>query len=197
MNGEHAEAEKEYKSAIELDPQLFRGYYYAGRDYFTQGKFRAAADMFEKAGAIRPDDVAAASLHSTSLQSIGTDEEKQQAAENSVKVAEQYINLNPDDAMAMSRGANDLIHTGDIEKGLEWAMRAYAINPTACRYNVACSFILAGKNERALDLLEECARTKAVHLDWLEKDSDWDSVRDDPRFGKILESLGGGAEHKT
>ncbi len=197
MNGKHAEAEKEYESAIELDPQLFRGYYYAGRAYFTQGKFRAAADMFEKASAIRPDDVAAASMRSASLRSIGTDEEKQQAAENAVMVAEQYIALNPDDAMALSRGANNLIHTGDIEKGLEWAERAYAINRIACRYNVACSFSLAGKNERALALLEECARTKAIHLDWLEQDSDWDSVRNDPRFGKILESLGGRAEHET
>jgi len=191
MNGEHAEAEKEYEVAIELDPQLFRGYYYAGRLYFTQGKFREAANMFAKASAIRPDDVAAASLHSTSLRTVGTEEEKRNAAVNGARVAEQYIALNPDDSMALSRGANDLIYIGQIDKGLEWAERAYSINPVACRYNVACSYILAGEKERALDLLDECSRSKSVHLEWVEQDDDWDAVRDDRRFKRILERLAG------
>ena len=188
-NGKYAEAEVEYQSAIKLDPRLFEGYYYAGRAYFAQGKFREAADMFAKAGAIRPDDVAAASLRSTSLRTIGTEEEKQDAAEHSVMVAEQYLVLNPDDAIAMSRGANGLIYSGNIDKGIEWAERAYTINPSACGYNTACSLILAGKTERALKLLEEHARKSNVHIDWLEQDSDWDTVRDHPRFKAVLESL--------
>ena len=104
-------------------------------------------------------------------------------------VAEQYLVLNPDDAIAMSRGANGLIYSGNIDKGIEWAERAYAINPSACGYNTACSLVLAGKTERALKLLEEHARKSNVHIDWLEQDSDWDTVRDHPRFKAVLESL--------
>ena len=189
INGKYAEAEDEYKSAIELEPQSFQGHYYAGRSYFTQGKFREAADMFAKAGAIRPDDVSAAALRSTALRSAGTKAEKQEAAEHAANVAKQYLALNPDDAMALSRGANDLIYTGDIDKGLEWAERAYAINKNICGYNVACALFLAGKTERALDILEECLRKKTIHRDWLEQDTDWDSARDHPRFKAVLESL--------
>lgn len=189
INGKYAEAESEYESAIELEPQSFQGYYYAGRSYFTQGKFREAADMFVKAGAIRPDDVSAAALRSTSLRAVGTKEEKQEAAEHAANVARQYLALNPDDAMALSRGANDLIYTGDIDKGLEWAERAYAINKHICGYNVACALFLAGKTERALDILEECLRAKTIHRDWLEQDTDWDSARDHPRFKAVLENL--------
>jgi len=29
----------------------------------------------------------------------------------------------------------------------------------------------------------------AVHLDWLEKDSDWDAARDHPKFKAIVEYL--------
>ena len=189
LDGKYAEAENEYESAIELEPQSFQGYYYAGRSNFMQGKFRQAADMFAKAGAIRPDDVSAAALRSTSLRAVGTKEEKQESAEHAAYVAKQYLALNPDDAMALSRGANDLIYTGDIDKGLEWAERAYAINKNICGYNVACALFLAGKTERSLDILEECLRTKTIHRDWLEQDTDWDSARDHPRFKAVLESL--------
>ena len=65
----------------------------------------------------------------------------------------------------------------------------YSINPHVCRYNVACTFMLAGKTERALDLLEEHARLDAIHADWLEQDSDWDAARDNPRFKAIIASL--------
>lgn len=187
LNGKYAEAEAEFKAAIELDPQLYEAYYYEGRAYFAQGKFRQAADAFAQAIVIRPDDVTAATLRSTSLKTVGTAEEITQACNHSLKVAEHYLTLNPDDALALSRAANDLIYVGETEKGLEWAERAYSLSPNVCRYNVACTHILAGKTDRALDLLEEHARAGAVHVDWLVQDSDWDSVRDHPRFKVILE----------
>ena len=190
MNGKYAEAEAEFKSAIELDPQLYEAYYYAGRSYFAEGKFRKAANAFAQAGAIRPDDLAAASMHSQSLNSAGTEEEIRKASEHSAKVAERYLALNPDDALALSRAANNLIQLGEKDKGVEWAERAYSINPHICRYNVACTFMLAGQTERALDLLEIHARSGAIDVDWLAQDSDWGAACDHPRFKAILESLG-------
>ena len=169
---------------------MYEAYYYAGRSYFAEGKFRKAADAFAQAGAIRPDDLAAASLHSTSLKSVGTEEEIRKAGEHSVKVAERYLALNPDDALALSRAAVELILLGEKDKGVEWAERAYSINPHACRYNVACAFMQAGKTERALDLLEIHARAGAIMFDWLVQDSDWDAAQDHPRFKAILEGLG-------
>jgi len=189
LNRKYAEAEAGFKAAIELDPQLYEAYYYAGRAYFAQGKHRQAADAFSQAMAIRPDDITAATLRSTSLKNVGSEEEISASCKHSIKVAEQYLTLNPDDALAMSRVANDYIYLGDVEKGLEWADRGYAVSPNVCRYNVACSYVLAGKPDRALDLLEQHAQSGAVNTEWLMKDSDWDAVRDHPRFKALLEMV--------
>lgn len=187
MNGKYAEAEAEFKAATKLDPQLYEAYYYAGRAYFAEGKYRQAVDAFKQASDIRPDDMTVASLMSTALGNFGSEAEIRQAREHSVNVAERYLALNPDDALALSRAANDLILLGEVSKGLERAERAYAINPHVCRYNVACAHMLAGKTERALDLLEEHARAGAVHADWVENDGDWAKIRDDSRFKEILD----------
>lgn len=186
-NGKYAQAEAEFNAAIALDPQLYEAYYYGGRAYFAQGQFRKAAEAFTQAGVIRPDDVTAAALRSTALKAFGTPEEIKEALEHSIGLAERHLALNPDDALAWSRAANELINMGQIEKGLLWAERAYSIKPAVCRYNVACAFMIGGRVDRALELLEEHARAGAVLADWLEQDSDWDEIRDDPRFRQVLE----------
>lgn len=189
MNSKYEEAEVEFKAAIALDPQLYEAHYYAGRTYFAQGKYQQAAEAFTRAGAIRPDDMAAANLISSAIKPIASKEEFIKAVRHGVEVSERYMALNPDDALALSRTAVGLIELGETEKGLERAEHAYAINPHVCRYNVACANILGGRAERALDLLEEHARANVVMLDWLEKDGDWDAARDHPRFIAITESL--------
>ena len=187
VNGKFAEAEAEFKSAIELDPQLYEAYYFGGRAYFAEGEFRKAADAFRQAMEIRPDDVTAATLLGTALRSLGAQEEYMEACRHGVEVAERYLALNPDDALARSRVANELVGIGDVEKGIAYAERAYSTAPNIVRYNVACVHVLVGNTERALDLLEEHARNGALHADWVEKDSDWTAVQDDPRFRAILE----------
>jgi adenylate cyclase len=188
-NGKYDEAEAAFKSASELDPQLYEAYYYAGRAYFAQGKFRQAADAFSQAGLIRPDDPTPFTLRSTALKSLGSEEELAEARRRALEVSERYLSLNPDDALAWSRAANDLILAGEIEKGLQYADRAYLLQPAFCRYNVACAYMLAGKTDRALDLLEEHARSGAVLIDWLRQDSDWKAVHDHPRFKAIVAML--------
>lgn len=186
-NSNYAEAETEFKAAIDLDPQLYEAYYYGARAYFAQSRFREAADAFTQAGRIRPDDVTAASLRATALKALGHSAELEQAWQHSIAIAKRYLALNPDDALAWSRAAHDMINAGRIEEGLEWAQRAYAISPSVCRYNVACAYMITGHMDRALDLLEEHARSGAVNVDWLQSDSDWDGARDDPRFISIVE----------
>jgi adenylate cyclase len=183
--GNYSEAEAAFEAAVKRDPQLYEAYYYVGRAYFAQGKFREAADAFAQAGTIRPDDPTAAALRATSLRNLDDKDELREAQQRAIEIGERHLSLNPDDALTWSRVAGDLISSGQREKGVRYAERAYSISPEACRYNVACSMAIAGEKDRALELLDIHARKGAVLLDWLEHDNDWDALREMPRFEEI------------
>ena len=55
-------------------------------------------------------------------------------------------------------------------------------------YNAACAFSLAGETEKAIDCLEKLSWGKG-QKGWLENDSDFDPLRDHPRFQAFMEQL--------
>jgi len=76
---------------------------------------------------------------------------------------------------------------GETDHAIEWAERALALSPgdASTRYNVACFFATIGETDRSLDLLENSIQLRS----WIENDSELDSLRDHPRYRKIIESL--------
>lgn len=189
MNEQFDEAVAEADKAIAIDPRFYAAYYYKGRAHFGDGDFPAAAEAFRAAVEIRPDDHAAITLLSTAVQAFGTDEEKRAAARAACDISDRYLAINPDDAVALSRAANDYVFLGETEKGLELAKRAYQVNPKFCGYNVACAFMKAGQTDKALDYLEEQIRMRGVDHAWLAHDTDWQSVREHPRFKALFSGV--------
>ncbi len=56
-------------------------------------------------------------------------------------------------------------------------------------YNVACAYALAGDVEQGIRYLEKSIRIGQAYREWIEHDSDLDSLRADPRFQTLLEQL--------
>jgi len=57
-------------------------------------------------------------------------------------------------------------------------------------YNAACTFSQLGDSDRALDALERWSQSSAWETEnWLQTDSDFDPIRDDPRFVALLEKV--------
>ena len=125
------------------------------------------------------------------MRATGDESEMHSAARHAVEVADRYLALNPDDALALSRSAHDLINIGEVERGLQRAAQAYRINPKSCGYNIACAFAVTGDVERALDILEEHLEHSGVQSSWIEHDSDWDAAREHPRFQALMVRLRG------
>ncbi len=107
-----------------------------------------------------------------------------------IERAERALAVNPDIPLAASLGASTLAGMGERLRALEWAARALTIAPDdpLTHYNVACVYSLLGEKEQALDLLEPWSeRVNKVTKNWLMNDTDFDGIRDHPRFQKLLE----------
>ena len=56
-------------------------------------------------------------------------------------------------------------------------------------FNVACAFAQTGLIDEALDHLENSLVRGFGHRNWIEHDSDLDSLRDQPRFKSLMKQL--------
>jgi serine/threonine protein kinase/Flp pilus assembly protein TadD len=191
LGGSHQEANREFETAIRLDPKLYEGYLYYANGRFAEGKLAEAASLFEQASAVRTEDYQAPGLAGLCYAGLGWEVEGRAAFEKAVRAAERHIELNPDDPRAYYLGAIAWCRLGQVEKGLDWGDRALALDPddAGVLYNVACLNAVAGRAEVALDQLERAVENGFGHREWIENDPDLESLRSHPRYQALLSRL--------
>lgn len=186
LMGKSADAEVEFKSAARLNPSLFETFYFYGRGCFQHGELERAAELFEQACRVRPDHEARYFAAQT-YTALGKLEEARESYRSALALVTKHLELNPDDANAATIGAVCHSRLGNQDEGVVWAERALTIDPSDARiqYNVACLLALAGRSDRAIDCLQNAVNAGFAHFDWVEKDPDLDSLRNDPRFKSL------------
>jgi TolB-like protein/Flp pilus assembly protein TadD/tRNA A-37 threonylcarbamoyl transferase component Bud32 len=186
----HEEATQEFQTALRLDPSQFEARYFQARSCFQRGRLAEAARWFEEAASVR-EDYSARFFAAQSYAALGREEDARAAYRRALTVVEQYLEINPDDPRAATMCAVSLCRLGDPARGLEWAERALSIDPedAGVRYNVACLYALEGQREQAIDCLEEVIRLGFGNLEWIGQDPDLDSLREHPRFRRLMTSL--------
>ncbi len=182
------EGQREYETAIRLDPNLFEAYYFYGRSCFGQGELDKAARLFQQAAEVRPENFDAPLLLAAVYRGLGREDLVRACRRQALDVIEAHLELNPDDVRAVYSGAIALVDLGERERGLEWAARALAMDPddSTNLYNVACAYSLAGEADKAIDTLERTIGHGWVQKDWLENDTDFESLRTHSRFQALL-----------
>jgi len=183
-------AETAFKRAIELDPMLYDAHYYYGRHALAKGKFERAAELFEKAEKLRPDDYQAVNLLTQVYRSLGREEDRVEAIKRTLELIKRRLQTTPDDTRALCLGAGHAIDAGQTELGLEWLERARAGTPDdpMTFYNIACAYAGLGEIDKALECLEKSMYgISEASLEWMENDSDLDPLRDHPRYKALVE----------
>jgi adenylate cyclase len=189
LSGRREEARTELDKAVALDPNLFEAFYlyaYACRD---SGDTEGAARMYRRAAELAPDDFRTAFMLSQMLRDLGRDAEFREAAAIGLERAERALAAHPGISLPAAIGASTLAALGERGRALEWAQRALAIDPDdpLTQYNVACVHALIGNADRAIDLLEQwSARANRATRRWLVNDTDFDGIREMPRFRQLL-----------
>jgi len=191
LSKQYDEARREFETAIRLDPKLYEAHYFYARACFQEGKLEEAVRHYQDASRVRPEDYQALVLMSAPLKGLGREKDSLATLRRGLEVAERHLELNPDDARALYLGAGAMVQLGERERGLDWTRRAYAIDSEdpGVLYNVACSYAQMDKHDEAMTCLEKAVQNGFGHREWLENDSDLDSLRGDPRFQALLKRL--------
>jgi tetratricopeptide (TPR) repeat protein len=191
LSKRYNEAEEEFEKAIRLNPKLFETYYYFGRTCFAQGDSERAAYYFEKACLVDPDNHQAPNMLAFNYRILGQPEKAKMWYHIALKNIDKRLELHPDDSRAVYLKSATLIELGIHEEGLKWADKAYATDPQDpyIVYGVACSYARVDRVEEAVDYFEKSVACGFAHKDWIEHDSDLDTIRDHPRFKVIVDGM--------
>jgi adenylate cyclase len=193
LDQRYDEAMAEFEKAISLDPNSFEGHYFYARACFAEGKFERSATLFERAAQIKPDDYQSLCLLIQIYRSLDREKEMESAARRGIERAERELSAHPDNPRPAYLGAAALVTLGQTGRAREWLTRTLAIDPddVLTQYNAACIYARLGDAGAAFDLLERLLphanhETKA----WIKHDSDFDPLRSQPRYQKVLELVG-------
>ena len=187
LSRQYSEAEREFETALQLNPKRYEAYYYYARACFSQGKLDRAAELLEQATEIRPESFDALSMLGCIYRGQNRGQLEKETFKKCLDAAENHLEFYPSDIRALLLGATALIELGETKRGLEWTRRALELDsqdPNVL-YNAACAFSISGELGEAITCLEKslpfCADRK-----WLDYDSYLDPLRSLPRFQELL-----------
>jgi adenylate cyclase len=183
------EAEAEFEKAIAINPRLFEPLHFYAQMVRSMGQYERAAKLFLRAADVRPEDYQAMAIASNMYEALEDNQRAREVSNETIERVKRAIELNPNDSRALILGAGAWLTLGDGGKALEWAGRAYEVDPgsSGVMYNTACIYAKLGESERALDLLEKAVEFGGRNKLYYENDSDFDTIRDHPRFKALLE----------
>jgi adenylate cyclase len=191
LHRRYEEAQTHFEAAARINPNLFDAYYYHGRAAFSRGELERSADLFRKASEVRREDFQSSVLLSQSLRMLGRIEEARSANREGISRAERILALNPLDGRVLALGSGALYEAGEMERAMEWSRRSLELRPDdmSALLNAVCLRAKSGLKEEALEIFERACNRGWGKRDWIERDPDYDSLRDDPRFELLLAKL--------
>ena len=194
MRGEYDAAERATLEAIRQNPQSFDATYHYARICFQMGRDAQAAELFRRCAELQPEDFQCLVLSEIPLARLGRMAEAEAAAREGIRRAERHLELAPNDIRALTLGAGAMARRGDRARALEWVRRAEAAaadgSDVTLTYNAACLYAILGETDAAIALLEKNIARGFGKRDWMDRDSDLDGLREDPRFKALLAKLG-------
>jgi adenylate cyclase len=121
---------------------------------------------------------------------LGDKKSAKDAATMTLHQVEQVLAHDPSNGAAISFGVSALAALGERDRAREWMERALLIDPDNLnmRYNFACAFARHfGDRDAAIRMLDSSLSRIKGSIGAAEFDPDLESIREDPRFKKIIQ----------
>jgi adenylate cyclase len=193
MEGKDDAAVQDFEQAIRLNPTAYYTHYLYARHLFAIGRIAESVRMYAEADRLQPGDYQVLCMYYGALRKLGDVAREQEVAVRAMDAIDRQLQLDPDDARALQLGAVTAAIIGRREHALDLAARALRARPDefGTAYNLACAYSVLGERDQAIDMLERAARQGGGNLGWIRQDPDFDSLRDDPRFQRLVAVMSG------
>lgn len=185
------EAEAEFNRAIAINPRLFEPIHWQAQMARSLGQYQRAAELFRRAAEVRPEDYQAMALAANMYEALGDSLRARETAQEALERVTRALELNPKDSRALVLGGGVHYDLGNLDQAVEWIEKARQVSPESngVMYNAACLYAKLGDTERALDLVENAVALGSRNKRYYETDTDFESIRDHPRFKALMDSL--------
>jgi adenylate cyclase len=180
------------RKALHLEPNSYVGNRIAGLCCLGLRRYDDAIGHFEVSAAAMESDFTASSFISQCYKAKGDTERMRSAARKSLDRIEKIVAAEPGHGRAIGLGVNMLAFLEEKERAKEWATRARLVEPenVNLQYNLACAMSSLGEIDVTLETLTAIApRLTSGMMSWMETDTDFDPIREDPGFRALMESL--------
>jgi adenylate cyclase len=188
VNGRHEDAFAELRKGLELNPVSWELNKAMGNFHMYRGRIVEAKKHYEVAASVMESDYHAQGMLMTCAYGLKDADGLRRAAQSTLHHVEQVLAHDPSNGAAISFGVSALASLGERERATEWMERALLIDPENLnmRYNFACALAKLGDREAALRMFESAVSRLKGSLGNIEADPELESLRDDPRFQKIV-----------
>ena len=189
--GKAEEAEKQIRTALDLDSNSWEVNRETARMLFRRGNISEAIPFFEKAASLMDSDWHNPMMLTTCYEASGDSKGLRRAAKLTSERTQRAVANDPTNGVALAGGAYSLAAFGETDRAREWTQRALLLDPDNLnmRYNLACTLIRQlGDSDQALDTLGPFFErvNSSTLLRHMEVDPDLDPIRDHPRFKEML-----------
>jgi adenylate cyclase len=187
--GRTDEALAELEKGLSLNPESWELNKAIANFFIYRGKLAEGARHFEQAASVMDSDYHAWGMLMSCYLGLGDEVRGKQAAETALEQVERVLAQDPSNGAAISFGVSALAALGELDRAREGMDRALLIDPDNLnmRYNFACTLARDfGDRDSAIRMLESSLSRIKGSLGNADTDPDLESIRDDPRFQKML-----------
>jgi adenylate cyclase len=186
--GREEEALGELEKGLQLNPDSWELNKAIGNFFMFRGRPAEARPHYETAASLMETDYHAWGMVMGCCHALNDQPGMGSAAEMTLQKVEQVLAQDPSNGAAISFGVSALASLGESDRAIEWMERALLIDPDNLnmRYNFACALAKLGDRDGAIRMFESSVSRLKGSLGNVEHDSELDSIRDDPRFQKVV-----------
>ncbi len=186
LDGQHQKALNSFALAASLNPEeRVNAYYNRARVFNSLGQKEEALRELDKASAIEPDHPLIKAIRAFMLYYRGETVAAAALVREVLVSHPEMDSLRPLLAMCLSRqGKHEAARTN-----LTARVKASAAADPDIAYWLASAFALEDKRDEAFKWLERAINLGREDRTWFEKDPDWESLRDDPRFRELMSGI--------